>query len=95
MCITEKYKQSPNCRLEAEYAVNLNKPIVPLIVQKSYKADGWLGLIMGSKIFVYFTKYDYQECMRRLLKELTPFTYQHKQNSTEVNERKNIDQKSL
>jgi hypothetical protein len=98
MCITEKYKQSPNCRLEAEYAVNLNKPIIPLIMQKSYKADGWLGLIMGSKIFVDFTKYDYQECIKRLLKELTPFIDQHKKNSSTTTdvavEDKNNNQKT-
>lgn len=41
MCMTEKYKLSSNCRLEAEYAVTLNKPIIPLILQKDYKPDGW------------------------------------------------------
>ena len=43
MCMTEKYKQSSNCRAEAEYAFQLNKPIVPLIMQANYKPDGWLG----------------------------------------------------
>jgi uncharacterized protein YqkB len=37
MCMTEKYKQSPNCRAEAEYAFTLNKSIIPLIMQKDYK----------------------------------------------------------
>ena len=41
MCMTEKYKLSSNCRLEAEYSTNLNKPIVPLILQKDYRPDGW------------------------------------------------------
>lgn len=41
MGMTEKYKMSSNCRLEAEYAINLNKPIIPLILQKGYKPDGW------------------------------------------------------
>lgn len=41
MGMTEKYKMSPNCRLEAEYAIQLNKPIIPLILQKGYKPDGW------------------------------------------------------
>ena len=43
MCMTEKYKQSNYCRAEAEYAFNLNKPIVPLIMQKNYQPSGWLG----------------------------------------------------
>jgi len=37
MCMTEKYKQSTNCRAEAEYTFQLNKPIIPLIMQKDYK----------------------------------------------------------
>jgi hypothetical protein len=43
MCMTEKYKQSPNCRAEAEYAFNLHKPIIPLIMQKDFMPNGWLG----------------------------------------------------
>ena len=39
--MTEKYKQSTPCRAEAEYAFQLNKPIIPLIMQKDYKPDGW------------------------------------------------------
>jgi hypothetical protein len=70
MCMTEKYKQSTNCRAEAEYAFQLNKPIIPLIMQKDYKPDGWLGIILGSKIFVNFTRYEFSECMRRLKLEI-------------------------
>jgi hypothetical protein len=60
-----------NCQAEAQYAFKLNKKIVPLIMQKGYEnVQGWLGIIMGDKIFVNFTKYDFEECMRRLRKEL-------------------------
>ncbi len=72
MCMTENYKQSSNCRAEAEYAFSLGKPIIPLIMQKGYKADGWLGIILGSKIFIDFTKYEFGECMSRLQKEIEP-----------------------
>lgn len=65
MCITEKYRQSVNCQAEAQYAFKLNKKIVPLVMQEGYgNVDGWLGLIMGARIFVDFTKYDYDECIR-------------------------------
>lgn len=40
MCVSEKYYQSPNCRLEAEYAVRLQKPIIPLIMQSDYMPLG-------------------------------------------------------
>ena len=70
MCMTEKYKESANCRLEAEYSVKLNKPIIPLIMEKGYQPDGWLGIILGSKIFIDFLKYEITECFKRLDKEI-------------------------
>ena len=75
MCMTEKYKISANCRREAEYAVQQDKPIIPLIMERGYKPDGWLGIILGSKIFIDFTKYDLKECIRRLLKEIDNYTH--------------------
>ena len=55
--MSESYKQSPYCRLEAEYAIKLNKPIIPLIVQSDYKPDGWLGIILGMKKYFDFKKH--------------------------------------
>jgi hypothetical protein len=49
MCMTENYKQSTNCRAEAEYAFQLKRPIVPILMQQKYKPDGWLGKL----IFVF------------------------------------------
>lgn len=37
VCMSEFYKASPNCRSEAEYLRQLQKPFVPLIVQQDYK----------------------------------------------------------
>ena len=68
--MTEKYKESPNCRLEAEYVMQTNKPFVPLILQKAYKPNGWLGLILGSKIYVDTTKYEFEDVIRRVVKEI-------------------------
>ncbi len=48
MCVSEKYYLSPNCRLEAEYAIRLQKPIIPLIMQEDYMPLGWLGIIIGT-----------------------------------------------
>ena len=71
MCVTEKYRQSLNCQAEAQYSFRINKPIIPLIMQIGYEnATGWIGFIMGDKIFINFTKYDFEECMRRLKHEI-------------------------
>jgi hypothetical protein len=71
MCVTEKYRQSVNCQAEAQYAFKLNKKIIPLILQSGYEnVQGWLGIIIGDKIFVNFTKYELNECFKRLKKEI-------------------------
>jgi hypothetical protein len=45
-------------------------------MQSDYQPDGWLGIILGSKIFVNFKKYPFEECMRRLMVELRPISEQ-------------------
>jgi hypothetical protein len=54
ICMSSNYKNSINCKAEAEYAFSQKSKIVPLIVEPSYKADGWLGFLAGSKIYVDF-----------------------------------------
>jgi hypothetical protein len=41
MCVSQKYKDSPNCRLEGEYCMNRRIEFVPLMMQRGYKPDGW------------------------------------------------------
>ena len=54
ICMSSNYKKSPNCKAEAEYAFSKKSKIVPLIVEANYQADGWLGFLAGSKIYVDF-----------------------------------------
>ncbi|XP_055896555.1 uncharacterized protein LOC106060007 isoform X2 [Biomphalaria glabrata] len=72
MCMSEKYKESANCRLEAEYAANCGKPIIPLLMQHSYKPNGWLGILLGSKIFYEFSgeRYTFKDKMQDLIREI-------------------------
>ena len=44
---------------------------MPLILQENYKPDGWLGIIMGARMFVNFTKYSFDECIKRLQHEIS------------------------
>ena len=46
--VSRKYKESGNCRLEAQYASQKKKPMVPLMLQEGYDADGWLGILLGT-----------------------------------------------
>ncbi|XP_070538017.1 uncharacterized protein [Ptychodera flava] len=71
ICYTQKYKDSPSCRTEAEYTYRLQKPFVPLKIQQNYQPDGWLGILLGTKLYFDFSspsKLDQE--MPKLVKEL-------------------------
>jgi phosphopantothenate-cysteine ligase len=51
VCVSRKYKESVNCRLEGEYAFQKKKEIIPLMMEANYSADGWLGALMGTKLW--------------------------------------------
>ncbi|CAF3484770.1 unnamed protein product [Rotaria sp. Silwood1] len=70
ICMSEKYKQSPNCQSEAEYAYRLKKPFVPILLQSKYKPDGWLGILLGTKLYIDFTKNDFESNYEKLVKEI-------------------------
>ncbi|CAF4006735.1 unnamed protein product, partial [Rotaria sp. Silwood1] len=73
ICMSSGYKKSSNCQAEAEYAFNRKKNIVPLIVEPKYKADGWLGFIVGSKIYVNFAEtneHEFETAYKNLVVEL-------------------------
>ena len=55
LCMSSGYKKSGNCQAEAEYAFSRHKTIVPLLVEQKYKADGWLGFIIGNRLYINFT----------------------------------------
>jgi len=54
--MTSAYKQSPNCQSELKYTNKLRKPIVPVVAEPGYRPDGWLGLILGDKLYHDFRK---------------------------------------
>ncbi|ELT88039.1 hypothetical protein CAPTEDRAFT_72731, partial [Capitella teleta] len=71
ICYSQKYKESPNCRTEAEYTFKLGKAIVPLRMQKRYSPDGWLGALLGNRLFFDFSVDDhFPSSFQGLLKEL-------------------------
>jgi hypothetical protein len=52
--VSEKYKESANCRLELSYAMQEKVDLVPLMMTEGYKAKGWLGLILGQSLWHAF-----------------------------------------
>ncbi|CAF0835367.1 unnamed protein product [Adineta ricciae] len=70
ICMSEEYRKSNFCRAEAHYAFQQQRHIVPVLMQKHYKPDGWLLFLIGQLLYVDFTKYEFDQAMGMLLKEL-------------------------
>ena len=57
--------------LEAEYAFQLRKSIVPLMVEKNYQPDGWLGFVVGAKYWIDFTtRLQFKDDTNKLIREI-------------------------
>ncbi|XP_025084084.1 uncharacterized protein LOC112558098 [Pomacea canaliculata] len=71
VCMSEKYKSSANCRTESEYVFRLRKDIIPLRVQSGYRPDGWLGMLVGTRLYFDFSSEKHmQSNLSKLLREL-------------------------
>ncbi|CAF1501802.1 unnamed protein product, partial [Rotaria sordida] len=70
ICMSEHYRKSNYCRAEAHYAFQQQRKIVPLILQKQYKPDGWLSFLIGHLLYIDFNKYKFPRAMKKLFKEL-------------------------
>ena len=56
---------------EAEYTFQLKRPIVPLMMQRRYKPDGWLGMLMGAKKYINFDgKFEFEVAYSDLMREM-------------------------
>ena len=56
MCygISKAYKESSNCRLEAQYAYQQQVDMVPLMMEDGFQAKGWLGMLLGVRLYYKF-----------------------------------------
>ena len=71
ICMSEEYRKSNYCRAEAHYAFQRQRKIVPVLLEKYYKPDGWLLFLVGQLLYVDFTKYEFSRAMEMLHKELS------------------------
>ena len=56
---------------EAEYAFQLKKDVIPLMLETNYRPDGWLGFIVGAKFWIDFaTKVPFNDAVNKLTKEI-------------------------
>lgn len=70
VCMSLKYQTSPYCKTEGQYMYKLQRPFIPIIVEKGYRPYDWLGALVGLRMYIDFTKYDYQTAYDKLIKEI-------------------------
>ncbi|CAH1798582.1 unnamed protein product [Owenia fusiformis] len=71
ICTSQKYKESPSCRSEAEYMHKLRKHVIPVRVQHHYNPDGWLADMVGSNLLFDFSSDDLIEAsLKSLIREI-------------------------
>jgi hypothetical protein len=73
VCMSDAYKQSPFCEMEASYAVKRRCRIIPLIMTPNYRADGWLGVLTSALIYVDFPKLGFDKAYHELKKQMELF----------------------
>eukprot|EP01043_Picozoa_sp_COSAG02_P041045 COSAG02_NODE_3373_length_6852_cov_3.840071_1_plen_328_part_00 len=54
LALTTNASCSANCRLELNYGCSAEVDMVPLLMQQGYKPKGWLGLILGTRMYYQF-----------------------------------------
>ena len=54
---SKKYEESMNCRKELEFALDMKKKdVIPIKVDKDYRLDRWLGLILRNRKYIEITE---------------------------------------
>jgi hypothetical protein len=73
LCMSDAYKQSPFCEMEASYAVKRRCHIIPLKLTPNYQPDGWLGVLTSAFIYVDFPKLGFDRACEELKKQIGLF----------------------
>lgn len=71
MCMSDAYKRSTFCQAEAEYAFNCKRRLLPLIMRPNYKPDGWLGFLIGSRLYVDYGRFEFDVACEKLMTEIS------------------------
>eukprot|EP00457_Paulinella_chromatophora_P002999 gb/GEZN01003004.1/.p1 GENE.gb/GEZN01003004.1/~~gb/GEZN01003004.1/.p1 ORF type:complete len:539 (-),score=79.97 gb/GEZN01003004.1/:594-2210(-) len=68
--VSKAYQQSANCRLECEYAHQRKIPWIPVMAEANFQPNGWLGILMGSKLWFPFSEGEVENAVHNLLPEV-------------------------
>ncbi|CAF0925458.1 unnamed protein product [Adineta steineri] len=71
LCMSDSYKRSVYCQAEAEYAFRCKRRLLPIIVRQGYRADGWLGILLGTRIYIDFGRLEFKTGCELIVKEIS------------------------
>lgn len=56
--VSRTYKESANCSMECQFAHKNKRKLIPVLVEHGYdfSSDGWLGLLLGTKLYYDVSK---------------------------------------
>ncbi|CAF0867622.1 unnamed protein product [Adineta steineri] len=70
ICMSDGYKQSGYCKMEAYYALERQRCIIPLVMKSQYRPDGWLGIVVTGRMRIDFPKYGFDDAYDKLMIEI-------------------------
>ncbi|KNC49675.1 uncharacterized protein AMSG_05937 [Thecamonas trahens ATCC 50062] len=65
--LSQEYSVSQACRVEAEYCFQLGKPFVPVKATPRFRPRGWLGALIGSRLYFHPTPDSWPDMHRELM----------------------------
>lgn len=71
VCLSKSYKRDNHCQAITKYAFHSKHRILPLIVKKGYKIDGWLKSIVDKQNTIQIDSNDFKTNCSLLLEEIS------------------------
>jgi hypothetical protein len=87
LCLSNSYKHDNHCQAVAEYAFHSKRFILPLIVHKNHKIDGWLTTIITKNTSIDFNISDFKIASSLLIKNINQY---FKKKLTDINTQQTI-----
>jgi len=70
ICLSDSYKRDSFCQQQAEYALHSKRELLPVIVNKGYKPDGWLISLISNNAPIDFGSSNFNSASEMLIKEI-------------------------
>lgn len=76
MCCSLRYKENPEIRTEIEYAVDMGKMLIPIVIEENFRPDGWLASFIGNRPWLDMHHVNLIDAnFPRLLKEVESYSW--------------------